>query len=845
MKLVRILIAAAAVITAFAGCKKDEITDGGKPSEGLTVNAAVDGSVVTSWKSSDKMTVVCGEEMYEFTTSESGANVAFTDKNGILTAEIVGDSPLSAFVNCRTMFGAYSVSPEQTWSSGASSVAIPMYAYTMNAPENDAVSLQFNALASMINLTIAPYDITVQSLKIKAAEDATIATGALAGAFKVDADNGTVSVTSEQNEITVTFAGGLNLAQGATVLIPVGICSVSGGLELTFGYDDVKEYIGTIFNSGSAVKLFDDASGFRKGAKVDAQFEFDANAFPRTWYVAADGSADATGLAKDTPTSLSNALDKALAGSVIRLAAGTYRPDAVYPGAEGDIFKTFAVTRNLTLEGEEGVVLDGNGTALHTLLVYAPKIVGETTVLKNITVKGGKSVASDTESIITLATNDDGTTVNLDGTYGAGITVVSSSVEIDGVTVSDNNGFNGSGLFAKGSDIVIRNSVFKDNASQGNGAGLWFSSGNDLVMEDCTVSGNAAGGVCGGLYLHAPAETSLKAEIRNTVVKNNTAGTDANGGGVYVRDDSGNHGLSFLFDGCTIDGNEATMGASVLVLNAKGEFRDCRIVNNSASGNGNFYVNTSNEASADILFNACEFKNNYAKGMAGGIYGYNNGGGLNVDIVNSVFAENETGGRGGALYMRNNTTADLTLHCVNTTIALNTAGSWGSAINIYGAATKKTIADIVSCTVTGNDGTNAEYAGAVTCETAGTTYNLYNTIISGNTNNGNHVEVAIKSGITATVNHKCNFVGNEYYDAAGTVADVTPAFDFATMIKSYKDGVCALSGNASTNPAFTNGMAAAELKALASGKVTADILGSDQLGNSRTDTEKVMGAYVK
>ncbi len=843
MKFINSFIVASAAIIALAGCHTEEPKDGITPSEGLTVNASVDGTIVTKWNASDKMTVVCGDEMYEFTTTQSGANAAFTDKNGILTAELVGENPVSAFVNCRTMFGAYAVSPEQNWSNGASSVAIPMYAYTMNAPIDNSLSLQFNPLASVIDLTIAPYGITVQSLKIKAAQDATISSGALAGVFKVDADNGTVSVTSEQNEIEVSFDGGMNLAQGATIQIPVGMCSVAGGLELTFIYDDAKEYIGTIFASDAAVKLYDDSDGFKKAARVSAAFEFDANAFPRTWFVAPGASASAAGLTADAPTTLSNALSTALAGSVIRLAAGTYTPDTVYPGAEGEMFKTFAVTRNLTLEGADGTILDGNGSALHTLLVYAPKVDGEKVILKNITVRNGASVAGDAENIITLETFDDGSALTIDGSYGSGITVVSSSVEIEDITVTENNGFNGSGFFAKGSDLVIRNSTFTGNKSGGNGGALWFSAGNDVLIEGCTISGNGSGGVAGGLYLHCPAETTLKAEVRNTLIKGNKSGDGQNAGGVYVRDDSGNHGLSFLFDGCTIDGNEGNMGASVLVLNGKGIFRECIIINNSAAGNGNFYVNTSGEASADVLFDGCEFRDNYSKGMAGGIYAYNNGGGLNIDIVNSAFAENVTDGRGGALYMRNNTTADLTLHCANTTFALNTSGSWGSAINLYGAATKKTIADIVSCTVTGNDGTKANYAGAVTCETVGTTFNIYNTIISGNTNNGNYVEVAIKSGVDATINHKCNFVGTEYYGADGIVADVTPAFDFTTMIKTYKDGVCALAGDASTNPAFTNGMTSVELQALAAGNVTSDILGKDQAGNVRS--EKVMGAYVK
>mgnify|MGYP002517751153 CR=1 FL=1 len=63
------------------------------------------------------------------------------------------------------------------------------------------------------------------------------------------------------------------------------------------------------------------------------------------------------------------------------------------------------------------------------------------------------------------------------------------------------------------------------------------------------------------------------------------------------------------------------------------------------------------------------------------------------------------------------------------------------------------------------------------------------------------------------------------------MATVTPAFDYKTMLSAVSNGVVKLVGNASTNPAFSNGMTATELKALAAGNMTADILAKDQNGN--------------
>ena len=68
------------------------------------------------------------------------------------------------------------------------------------------------------------------------------------------------------------------------------------------------------------------------------------------------------------------------------------------------------------------------------------------------------------------------------------------------------------------------------------------------------------------------------------------------------------------------------------------------------------------------------------------------------------------------------------------------------------------------------------------------------------------------------------------------------AFDYTTMLGALtEDGVCPLLLPES-NPAFTSGMTAAELSALASTNVPATVLMKDQLGNERTG--KVIGAWA-
>jgi hypothetical protein len=193
--------------------------------------------------------------------------------------------------------------------------------------------------------------------------------------------------------------------------------------------------------------------------------------------------------------------------------------------------------------------------------------------------------------------------------------------------------------------------------------------------------------------------------------------------------------------------------------------------------------------------------------------------------------------------MRNAKIDQINLYVANCTFADNQAGSLGSAINLYGTAACKVNATVVSCTATGNISTSETNLGTFCCETAGTTMNIYNTISSGNvTAAGAAANVNNKAG---TMTIKNSLIGADYYGADAAVATVTPAFDYKTMLSAYADGVVKLVGTAATNPAFGNGMTATDLKKLAAGTMTADVLANDQKGNARTDSDKVIGACVK
>lgn len=845
-------------LLALIACTEDDTsTDTGN--DAFRIIASLDASA-GAWQSGDQIKVVCADELYTCTTAESGQSVEFADQDRRLSDALIGKNPVSAYRNCTSMYGTFRIQAEQTANDGVNTATIPAFAYTMNNPEQNRLSLAFKPLASTLELAVQPYDLTITKLTIEPAEEATISGGAMAGAFTVNAAQSTVAINNGINSLIVDFNGGLNLSQGATLRIPMGWFAIEGGLKLTFRYG-TKDYVTTLWADKGIVRTFTDNSGFKSARVMHEEFEFDANAFPRAYYVKVDAPSSNKGLTWDAPTSLSAALRNAMAGSTLHIAAGTYSPENwLTGGSETDNYKCFEVFRNISLIGgyaadaaagaesdpaTNKVILDGGGTSFHTLVVSAPKLPNEKVVINGLTITGGKNIATDSESVTLNG-------IKLPGNYAAGVAVVGTRVEFASCNIEGNNGNSAAGLYSLQSELKITNSKINNNTATANGGGVWITSGTQLTMSNSTIDNNTSVGLAAGLYLYTPAGEGLEASISNTSISDNTATNNA--GGIYIRDDSGSQLLHSSFTDCTISGNKGAMGGAIILLNAKTSLIGCRITDNEATGNGVIYPNTTGTGNSNTLFDKCTIHNNKTGGtaVASGIYAYNAGGSLDLLITNSTLSNNVTASRGGAIYARNaKAGSTLNATCVNSTFVGNQSGSFGGAIAMYGSATMPTNVSLISCTLTGNICTSATNAGgAVGLETAGLTLKTYNTIASGNTASGAANNFFVKGGITASVTHNSTIAGDRYFNAAGAESATSPAFTASTMLAELSDNggstrTCLLIGNTTTNFALGNGMTATALKALATSDLTAEVLGTDQLGAERNDTNLIMGACVK
>lgn len=608
------------------------------------------------------------------------------------------------------------------------------------------------------------------------------------------------------------------------------------------------------------------------------------------WYVTESGTAEADGLSWANSTTLSNALAKATEGDVIYVGAGTYVPDTFISGqvatenddktitvaddvttATGDAQKAFIIDKNVTVLGGYPVaggnicnpvtnktVLSGNDITNHVVLVSAPKSTGKSVKMSGFTISGASSNKTDDAGKwqINETLLDD---------YSGAMAVVGTSLSLKDMTFTGNNTVNASAIYGANSTVSIKNCSFTDNTASGNGT-VWFADGSELTFADSEISGNnAANGA--GLYLYLTDDAAMTANVSNLTITGNTATT--RGGAMYLRTETAGQILNAVFNECAMEGNTSAAGASIYILNASGmtvknceiydndgtgsseggafysldagnTFIGCSFTSNTASGNGTFLLQ-SNAVPATNIFDRCNWCENSTTGFAN-VYVYGKATDNNVVITNSLFKGNSVTGRGGAIYARATGVGKVDCKCINTTFHGNKATAAGTAILSYSNNDSfVTNIDLISCTITANENTTNKYA--VTAETAkgkgNAAVTLQNTIIANNIYDTNHkYDVGkIENGV---ISRKFCQNGTTYYDGNGASTS-NNGFDYTTMLGALNaDGVCPLLLPES-NPAYTGGMTAAELSALASTHVLASVLTSDQLGNERTG--KIIGAW--
>jgi hypothetical protein len=187
-------------------------------------------------------------------------------------------------------------------------------------------------------------------------------------------------------------------------------------------------------------------------------------------------------------------------------------------------------------------------------------ILSGTVTLRDLTLRGGDAAGANGGAIWNL-----------------------SSLTLNRVTVHNNDGLNGGGVYhgSTATELDIRNSTFSSNAADFSGGGIWIN-GPGATLTNVTVSGNDAEDNGGGVGIQAAGG----AELHSVTVVDNEADLD---------DDGGGSGGGLYANG----GSDIVMENSLLARNRDQETGvtapDCRLVSSTMTTNQNNLVANSQE----------------------------------------------------------------------------------------------------------------------------------------------------------------------------------------------------------------------------------------------------------
>ncbi len=212
----------------------------------------------------------------------------------------------------------------------------------------------------------------------------------------------------------------------------------------------------------------------------------------------------------------------------------------------------------------------------------------------------------------------------------------------------------GAGLYTENCETEVINSVFQDNTVVGDsyildeallidgGGGAIYNKGGKHIISDCIFENNSEYGKGGGAILCENADIILKRSkfFGNRCLEDDLMGllgtSGLNGGGLFTINSN------IEIDSCIFEGNQATIGGAICLLNDSDNPFDLNNISNS-------------------YFEENQVKSNhFSDFLGGGIFVSGN-----TQISNSLFHGNDSSTRGGGIYSSGN------LSIQNSTISQN------------------------------------------------------------------------------------------------------------------------------------------------------------------------------
>ncbi|MGH2271881.1 chitobiase/beta-hexosaminidase C-terminal domain-containing protein [Anaerohalosphaeraceae bacterium U12dextr] len=419
-------------------------------------------------------------------------------------------------------------------------------------------------------------------------------------------------------------------------------------------------------------------------------------------YVNASATGANTGASwADAFTDLQSALDAAIAGDEIWVAAGTYKPTKMV-GGTGDRFKAFQ------LKNDVGVYGGFNGTETDK---------AQRSWEANPTILSGDLNGDDNDVVLpTEPTRQDNCYHVFNHLAGTNLT---ASAVLDGFVITGGNGTDtqafGGGMYNYASSPTIINCTFRANSAAVVSDSSFFLSGGAILnyyssspaISHCVFTENYGwygGGVC-NLYSSNPT-------ISDCVFNHNTA---VWGGGICNPHAWALSGSKPVISRCTFQDNTATVGGGIFNGNyTQMVMTGCTFSNNSSGSSGGG-IHNGNYTS--LTMSNCVFDRNSASSYGGGVIG------PSLSITNCIFSRNSAAYSGGGLAVNMSSNSIIT----NSIFYGNSSGSAGGGLSIdYGVT-------LNNCIVWGN--------------TAGTPHSKQITLISGMSVNYCNIQGQIVFGL--------------------------------------------------------------------------------------------------